>query len=129
MNSPVVLAVFGWFLPGGSYLLMRRYLQFAGFAALVTVTFVAGLALGGSFRWPQAAELAGLDGFTGLFFQAGALARLLAGAPYLLAHAAGGSVGFLQGRVHEYGTVLLTLAGVFNVLAIASALELRKEVR
>jgi len=93
------------------------------------VTFVAGLAMGGSFRWPQAADLAGLDGFTGLFFQAGALAKVLAGAPYLLARAAGGSVGFLEGRVNEYGTVLLTLAGVFNVLAIASALELRKEGR
>ena len=29
------LAVFGWIVPGGAYLLMRRYLQFAGFAVLV----------------------------------------------------------------------------------------------
>ena len=35
--------------------------------------------------------------------------------------------GFLDGRLHEYGTTLLLFAGLFNLLAISSALELRKE--
>jgi hypothetical protein len=30
------LAAFGWLVPGGAYLLMRRYLQFAVFAVLVS---------------------------------------------------------------------------------------------
>ena len=30
----VGLAIFGWLVPGGAYLLMRRYLQFAVFATV-----------------------------------------------------------------------------------------------
>jgi hypothetical protein len=122
----VALAAFGWLVPGGAYLLQRRYLQFAGFALLVSASFAAGLALHGGFQWPQPAELQGLDGFTVLFFKAGALAKLLAGGPILLAHLFDGPHSFLEGRLHEYGTTLLTLAGVFNLLAVSNALELRK---
>ena len=124
-----VLAVFGWLVPGGAYLLMRRYLQFALFAVLVSATFAAGIALHGGMQWPQPAELEGLDGFTALLFKGGALAKMLAGCPYLLALLFDGAHGFLDGRVHEYGTTLLVLAGIFNVLAISSALELRKAER
>lgn len=122
----VVLAAFGWFVPGGAYLLMRRYGQFAMFALLVSVCFAAGLALHGGYQWPQPAELQGLDTFTASVFKAGALARLLAGGPYLLAQLIGGSHGFLDGRLHEYGTTLLTFAGLFNLLAVSNAFELRK---
>ena len=38
--SSIVIALFGWLIPGGAYLLTRRYLQFAGFLTLVTVTFL-----------------------------------------------------------------------------------------
>jgi hypothetical protein len=125
--NPVLLAAFGWLVPGGAYLLMRRYLQFAVFAFLVSVTFAAGLALRGGYMWPQPAELAGLDGLTALVFKAAAFAKLLAGAPYLLAAFCGGSGGFLAGRLQEYGTTLLVMAGVFNLLAISTALDLQKE--
>jgi hypothetical protein len=108
---------------------MRRYGHFAIFAVLVWTTFAAGLALHGGLQWPQPAELQGLDTFTSLMFQAAAAAKLLAGAPFLLAQLAGGAPGFLDGRLHEYGTTLLLFAGLFNVLAISSALELRKEPR
>ena len=122
----VALAAFGWLVPGGAYLLMRRYVEFVGFALLVTATFAAGLALQGGYQWPQSADLQGLDSFTALFFKAGALAKLLAGGPVLLAGLVDGSRGFLEGRLHEYGTTLLTLAGIFNLLAVSNALELRK---
>ncbi len=123
------LALFGWLIPGGAHLLSRRYVQFAGFALLVSVTFATGLALQGGYQWPQPAELQGLDNFTTLLFQAGAFAKLLAGGPFLLAQWLGGSHSFLDGRVHEYGTTLLSLAGLFNLLAISSAFELRKAER
>jgi hypothetical protein len=122
----VVCAVFGWLVPGGAYLLMRRYLQFAGFAVLVSATFAAGIALHGGYQWPQPAELRGLDSFTALFFKAGALAKPFAGGPYLLARFFADGHGFLDGRLHEYGTTLLALAGLFNLLAVSNALELRK---
>jgi hypothetical protein len=122
----VALAGFGWLVPGGAYLLMRRYLQFVAFAVLVSATFAAGLALHGGYQFPQPGELRGLDSSTVLFFEAGALARLFAGGPFLLGQLFGSGHGFLEGRLHEYGTTLLTLAGIFNLLAVSSALALRK---
>jgi len=125
--NPLLLAGFGWLVPGGAYLLMRRYLQFAVFAAIVCASFAAGLLLHGSAAWPQPAELAGVDGFTALLFRGGALAKALAGAPYLASLLSGHPGTFLDGRLHEYGTTLLVMAGGFNLLAVSSALDLRKE--
>jgi hypothetical protein len=53
----VELAVAGWLVPGGGYLVQRRYPQFISFALLVSITFCAGLALHGGCQWPQPAEL------------------------------------------------------------------------
>jgi hypothetical protein len=125
--SALLLAAFGWLVPGGAYLLMRRHLQFAVFAFVISAAFAAGLALQGGCRWPEPAELAGLDGFTALVFQTGAFVKVLAGGPHLAAQFFGGSSGFLDGRLHEYGSALLLMAGLFNVLAVSSALDLRKE--
>jgi hypothetical protein len=129
MKKAWVLVAFGWLAPGGAYLLMRRYTQFALFAAAVWLAFGAGCALHGVPGWPGAEDVAGLDGVTGLLFQAGAVGQALAGAPYLLARAFGSPEPFVAGRLHEYGTTLLILAGVLNTLAIASAFDLRKEGR
>jgi hypothetical protein len=125
MNT-LLLAVFGWVVPGGAYLLRRRYLQFAGFALVVSVAFAAGILLGGGVGWPRLAELAGLDSFTALGFRASAVAKLLVGGPYLAAHLFDGPA-FLEGRLHEFGTTLLMMAGLFNVLGISSALDSGKE--
>ena len=125
--SAFLLAMVGWLVPGGTYLLMRRYLQFAVFALIVSATFAAGILLQGGSRWPQPAELAGLDPFTAWAFKAGALAKVLAGGPYLIAELFNGSSSFFSGRLHEQGSTLLMMAGVFNVLAVSSALDLRKE--
>ena len=105
---------------------MRRYAQFAIFAVLVPLTLAAGMLLQGSVQWPQPTELAGLDGFTALGFKATAFAKALAGAPYLVARLFDGA-SFLGGRLHEYGSALLMMAGLFNALAVASALDQRKE--
>jgi hypothetical protein len=125
--SRLALAAFGWLIPGGAYLLMRRYLQFAVFAVVVCAAFGAGLALQGGRGWPSPADLDGVDGLTALNFRAGALARMLAGGPYLIARIFGGAGNFLDGRLHEYGAALLSMAGVVNVLAVSSALDLGKE--
>jgi hypothetical protein len=119
----LALAAFGWFVPGGAYLLMRRYAQFAIFASAVTAAVVAGVALQGGSQWPRPEELAGLDGFTSLLFQAGAAAKFLAGAPFLAASAVHDAGGFMSSRVHEYGSVLLVMAGVMNTLGVSSALD------
>lgn len=117
------LALAGWLIPGGAFLLLRRYRQFTVFAVLVSATFATGVALDGSFVWPHASELAGLGGFDWCVAQAGAIARLLAGGPYLIAQLFGGGNSWLSGILHEYGTTLLSLAGLFNLLGVAGALE------
>lgn len=126
--SPIVLAAFGWVVPGGSYLLQRRYLQFAVFFMAVVAAFATGLALHGGCDWPGAADLAGLDPFTALAFRAGSTLKMLAGAPWLFP-ALFGKAAFLDSRLHEQGSALLMMAGTMNVLAIAGALELRKGPR
>ena len=116
-------AAFAWLLPGGAYLLKRRYTQFVLSLALVCCATAAGIALGGANLWPQAGELEGLDTFTAGLAHAGALAKVLAGAPYLLARLGHYSQSFLSGQTHEFGTTLLVLAGLFNLLALADGLK------
>jgi hypothetical protein len=122
----VAMVLFGWLMPGGAYLLMRRYVQFAVFASAVTAGVIAGVVLQGGSGWPRPEELVGLDGFTALLFRAGAAAKFLAGAPFLAASAVHDAGGFLSSRVHEYGNVLLIMAGVMNALGISSALDQRE---
>jgi hypothetical protein len=122
----IAMVLFGWLVPGGAYLLSRRYVQFAVFGSAVTAAAIAGVALQGGPGWPRPEELAGLDGFTALLFQAGAAAKFLAGAPLLVASAMHDGGGFLSSRLHEYGGVLLMMAGVMNVLGVASALDQRE---
>jgi hypothetical protein len=124
--NPLLLALAGWVAPGGAYLLTRRYLQFAGFALVVCASFAAGIALQGGDQWPRPEEMAGLDGFTAWVFKAGAIAKMLAGAPYLVARLLDHSGSFTDSRLHEQGSTLLMMAALFNVLAISTALDLRK---
>jgi hypothetical protein len=126
MKSAAV-ALFGWLIPGGAYLLGRRYVRFALCLALVSSAFGAGLALHGANLWPQPAELQGLDGLTALLAQAGALTKALAGGPYLLARLLDYSVPYVTGPAHEYGTTLLLLAGLFNLLTLSDGLKLHRK--
>ena len=122
MNSLVSIA-FGWLIPGGTYLLRRKYLQFAVFLLVVCTAVAAGMALQGSVLFPKSAELQGTDGLTIMLAWAGSLARALAGGPYLLALPFASLQTFMSGRTHEFGTVLLEIAGLLNLLAIAEAME------
>jgi hypothetical protein len=115
-----------WLLPGAAFLPSRRYSRFAAIAVLVWLTFALGIALQGAYRWPQPADLEGLDGLAALMFRAGALAKMLPGGPYLFARLFGDSPSFLEGCVNEYGTTLLAMAGLFNLMGIANYFETRK---
>ena len=123
--SPAALAAVGWLLPGGGYLLLRRYRQFAWFLLLVSAATAAGVLLRGGILWPSPAETQGLDGLAALLARAGALAKAMAGAPYLLVRALGYSQTYLDGCLHEYGNVLLSVAGLLNLMALADAWSLK----
>ena len=120
MTAAILL---GWLLPGGGYLLRKSYRRFALCLLVVSSATLAGVLLGGSNLWPAADELQGLDGLAALTARGGALAKLLAGSPYLLARLAGYSQTYVAGCLHEYGTALLAAAGLLNLLAIADACE------
>lgn len=122
MNSAPRIAL-GWLVPGGAYLLRHKYLQFAVFLLLVCTAVAAGMALQGGVLLPKPAELQGTDGLTMMLAWAGSVAKALAGGPYLLALPFASLQTFATGRTHEFGTVLLEIAGLFNLLAIADAIE------
>jgi len=119
----VSLILAGWLLPGGGYLLTRRYTQFGISLALVTAASISGIALGGSNLFPTSADLTGIDTLTWLMTKAGSITKLLAGGPYLLARLCGYAQSIFQGHLHEYGTTLLVLAGLINLLALADSVE------
>ena len=121
MTAAILL---GWLLPGGGYLLRKSYRRFALFLLVVSSATVAGVLLGGSNLWPAAGELQGLDGLAVLTARGGALAKFVAGGPFLLARLAGYSQSYPAGCLHEYGTALLAAAGLLNLLAIADACEM-----
>ncbi len=122
----VAMGAFGWLVPGGGYLLERRYSQFAGSCALICGAFAVGIVLRGGSLSIAPDELAGVDGFTSLVARAGVVGKALAGAPYLLARLFYHSPNYTNGRLHEYGTILLLCAGLINFLALADAFEIRE---
>ena len=112
----------GWLIPGGSALLQKRYARAAFLFTAITGAFILGLLAQGGNLWPTTAELQGLDGLTTMMAFAGSAAKMLAGGPYLLATLSGYSHSFLDGRVHDAGTILLTMAGLVNVAAITETI-------
>jgi hypothetical protein len=124
--STAAMAVFGWLVPGGAYLFVGRKRQFALSLVLVSAAFLAGIALQGGNQWPRGEDLGGLDSLSILLAHAGSLVKMLAGGPRLLSWIFDYSQGFLAGKLHEYGTMLLVAAGLLNLLAMADAWELRK---
>jgi hypothetical protein len=107
--------------------MLRRYRQFALFLLVVSAASVAGVLLEGGNRWPAPGEMQGLDGLAALMARGGALAKAMAGGPYVMARLLGYSRGYLAGCLHEYGTALLTVAGLLNLMAMADAWELRRQ--
>ena len=65
--------------------------------------------------------------FAKVLAQAGALTKALAGGPYLLARLLDYSVPYVTGPAHEYGTTLLLLAGLFNLLTLSDGLKLHRK--
>jgi len=64
---------------------------------------------------PSEADLGGLDGTSLLMYRGGAAVKALAGLPYFALSLAGYAPSFLTGIAHEYGTKLLTMAGLVTL--------------
>lgn len=109
----------GLVVPGAAHWLTGERAKAAVYAGMVLTLFAAGVWLNGSTALPTEAELAGLDGTALLLFRGGAAVKTLAGLPYFALAAVGYAPTFLAGIANEYGTKLLTMAGLVNLLALA----------
>ena len=109
----------GLVVPGAAQWLTGERAKAGVYAGMVVTLVAAGAWLGGSTALPTQAELAGLDGTAWLMFRGGAAVKALAGLPYYALAAAVDPPTFLAGIAHEYGTKLLTMAGLVNLLAVA----------
>ena len=116
--KPLALAA-GLVIPGAAHWLTGQRAKAALYGGMVLTLVIAGVSLNGSTAMPSPAELAGLDGTALLMFRAGAAVKALAGLPYLALSLFGYAPTFMAGIAHEYGTKLLTMAGLVNLLALA----------
>jgi hypothetical protein len=123
-SNPFAFAVIGWLVPGGGYWLLKRKQQFLFYLVAVVVLFAVGVLLKGGILFPEPTDLNGMDNVTTILMKGSAFAKVLAGLPYLLVRGGGYSQTFLDGFRFDMGTKLLTLAGLFNLLALADAFSL-----
>lgn len=113
--------VAGLALPGAANWLLGERGKAAAYGAMVLTLVLAGAWLGGANTLPSAAEMQGVDGTARLMFLAGGVVKSFAGLPYLALSWAGYSQSFLAGITQEYGSKLLAMAGLVNILALADA--------
>lgn len=123
-SNPFAFAVIGWLVPGGGYWLLKRQRQFWCYLAIVLSFFAVGVMLKGGILFPEPNDLRDMDNVTTLLMKGSALAKVFAGLPYLAARAVGYDKTFFDGFRFDMGTKLLTLAGLFNLLALADAFSL-----
>lgn len=118
--KPLALAV-GLALPGAANWMLGERGKAMAYGGMVLTLVAAGAWLGGANTLPNDAELAGLDGTARLMFLSGGAVKFFAGLPYLALSWAGYSQSFLAGLTQEYGSKLLAMAGLVNILALADA--------
>jgi hypothetical protein len=123
-SNPVAFAVIGWLVPGAGYWLLKRKQQALFYLVVVLAFFAVGVMLKGGLLFPEPNDLQGMDNVTTLLMKGSALAKVFAGLPYVVARAVGYDQTFLDGFKFDMGTKLLTLAGLFNLLAVADAFSL-----
>ena len=126
MRTALTVAV-GWLLPGGGHLMQRRYGRAAALAVVICGMFAAGVAMHGAASWPGPQDLEGLDGASAFLARAGWAGKAMAGGPFLAVSTLAERRDFASGFIHEYGTKLLVMAGLLNLLAIVDACTPREE--
>ena len=118
--------VAGLALPGAAHWMFGQRAKAGIHAGMVFTLVAAGAWLQGANTLPSAAEMQGVDGTARLMFLGGAAVKACAGLPYFALSLAGYSQSFLSGILNEYGTKLLAMAGLVNILAIADAFAKEK---
>lgn len=111
----------GLFVPGAAHWMLGHRGKALVYGGMVLTLVATGAWMQGANTLPTAAELDGVDGTARLMFIGGAGVKASAGLPYFALSFAGYSQSFLAGIFTEYGTKLLAMAGLVNLLALADA--------
>ncbi len=119
MRSWFPAVALGWLIPGGGYFLLNRHLRGALIALCVTVMFLLGLMMRGSFFEPQGDDL-----LTMVIYYGGYLCDMASGILYFLATWMGYDQPDVAGHVHDYGSKFLVAAGLLNILAMVDVYEI-----
>lgn len=117
----------GWLVPGAAHWMAGERGKALIYGTMVLTLMAGGVMLQGANAMPNEADLVGADGTARLMFLAGGAVKAFAGLPFFALSLAGYSQSFLAGIQHEYGTKLLAMAGLVNLLALADALAKEKK--
>lgn len=119
----VPIIAFGWIVPGGGHFLLKRGGRGMVLGGAVLLAFLFGLLMRGPlFVWLWSSS----DMLASLIHCGGFVAQLLAGLPYFFTIWLGYDQPDVAGMAHDYGTKLLVLAGLLNVLTMVDAYELAR---
>jgi len=117
------IVAFAWIVPGGGHFLLKRSGRGALLGGAVVLAFLFGLLMRGPlYEW----SWTGADMLARLIHCGGFIGQMLAGLPYLLTVWLGYGPVDVPGMTHDYGTKLLVLAGLLNVLTMVDAYEIAR---
>jgi len=111
-ESPILIALAAWIVPGLGHLLLRRWTRALGFFVAAGGLALAGYALQGEVFTARSADPFGKLGF---------LADMGSGIFYLLSRFLEASGPDISRAVGDYGTRFIAGAGIVNLLGVLDA--------
>jgi hypothetical protein len=108
-----------WLVPGGGHFLLKRNYRGAILCGCTVILFLLGTTMRGYLFQPMTGDL-----LTTIIYVGGYLANMASGVLYILARLLGYEAPDVAGFTVDYGTKLLVIAGLFNILAIVDAFEI-----
>ncbi len=108
-----------WLVPGGGHFLLKRHYRGAILGGSTLILFLLGVAMRGYMFQPMTGDL-----LTTIIYVGGYLADWATGVLYILAKMLGYDAADVAGHTVDYGTKLIVIAGLFNILAMVDAFEI-----
>ena len=115
MVRALLICAGGWLVPGGSHVVLGRWIRGGIFAAAIVVMFVLGLGMQGRLYGLPPQETLHLFAF---------IADVGVGLPYMIADGLGYGAGVLSSPNYDYGTTFLWVAGLLNYLIVLDAFDI-----